>query len=62
MHRYIGEDRRIYPYARIGGGVRPLEAGPGTTAEFDEVPADGRWEEIKPAPKKAPNPAKAGQE
>jgi hypothetical protein len=63
VHRYTGSDHRTYPYARIGGGVRPLQAGPGVEVEFDEVPADGRWEEITPAPKKkALAPAKAVQE
>lgn len=63
MHRYTGTDSRIYPYARIGGGIRPLQAEPGVEVEFDDVPADGRWEEITPAPKKkAPTSAKAVQE
>ncbi|MFF1469139.1 hypothetical protein [Streptomyces mirabilis] len=64
MHRYTGTDIRDYPYARIGGGTVPLHAEPGMEpVEFDEPPADGRWEEVKPAPtKKAPSAAKSREE
>lgn len=48
-HRYTASDSRVYPYARVGGGVRPLHAEPGMEpVEFDEAPADGWWEEVPP--------------
>lgn len=62
MHRYTGTDERTYPYARVGGGVTALTVRPGDEVAFDEPPADGRWEEIKPAPKKAPTRPTAVQE
>lgn len=64
MHRYTGTETITYPYARLDGGTRPLQAVPGMEpVEFDEPPADGRWEEVKPAPKKkAPSAAQAVKE
>lgn len=66
-HRYTGSDERVYPNAQIGGLVRPLHAEPGMPdVEFDEPPADGRWEpvqETKSAPaKKAPAAAETAEE
>lgn len=53
QYRYIGSDERVYPYARIGGGTRPLEVKPGDLVDLDEAPNDGRWEEA-PAPEVKP--------
>ena len=61
QYRYTGSDLRTYPYARIDGGTRPLEAVPGMDpVDLDEAPGDGRWEsvEVKPEPVKAPIAAK----
>lgn len=63
QYRYTGADRRDYPYARIDGGTQPLSAEPGMDpVEFDEAPNDGRWTEVKPAPKRQTAAKPAPQE
>lgn len=58
LYRYTSTVERIYPYARVGGGVKPVTAKPGMDPiELDEAPADGHWEAVKTT-----KPAKAAEE
>lgn len=55
QYRYTGSDERVYPYARIDGGTRPLVVSPGDVVDLDEAPNDARWEEV---PEVKPEPVK----